>query len=66
MTNDELADHFKVGFDELHAKIDAADESPRQEVFRVLANVAHRALDKLREKAAIDGIIVPQSGGGPK
>ncbi len=66
MTNDELADAFAALFAELHAKIDAMEDNPRQGAFRALADVAHHTLNKLREKASLGGEISPQSGGGPK
>lgn len=65
-TPDEIADHFKDGFDAAHAWIDANPEHPAAGVFRAFVAVSHHAMNKARERAVNEGVIMPMSGGGPK
>lgn len=66
MTNDELADYFKAGFDELDAKFDALPDSQRKTRAQKLTNSAHIALGIVRDMFVDDGMVHPDSGGGDK
>jgi hypothetical protein len=66
MNSDELADAFRDLFDQLHAKIEAHPAGPLKHRAEVLANVAHRALERLKKHAVDDGIVQPFSGGEEK
>lgn len=65
-SDDELADAFKALFDELHAKIEALPEGALKHRAEILADVSHRAMNRLKKLAANDGVIQPFSGGDPK
>lgn len=65
-SNDELADDFRALFDDLHAKIEAHPDSSLKHRAEILADVAHRALDRLKKLAGDEGVIQPFSGGDPK
>lgn len=66
MTNDELADYFKAGFDELDAKLDALADGVIKRKAQRMTDAAHTALDAVRELFVVDGTISPMSGGGDK
>ena len=66
MTDDELADHFKVGIDELHAKIEMLPDGLERNWWRREAKLLHLILDRMKERASDDGMIQPMSGGEPK
>jgi phosphoenolpyruvate-protein kinase (PTS system EI component) len=63
MSNDELADGFKSLFDQLHANIEAHEDGALKARAEELANIAHRALDRLQKLAKQAGVIQPFSGG---
>lgn len=66
MDNDALADLFRDGILELHAKIaELPDGSFKRRMSR-LANIAHGALETIQEGALDQGMIQPFSGGDPK
>ena len=66
MTHDELADYFKVGFDELHAKVDAMEDGPFKRKLERRVDAFHAAADWVRNQCADEGLIQPFSGGDPK
>lgn len=66
MTNDELADHFRTGFDMLHAKIDALPEGARRQWWEARLGLAHAMFNRLKGRAVEEGEIQPMSGGEDK
>jgi hypothetical protein len=66
MDFDTLAIQFRSLLGQLHAGIDAMDDSAVKTEATVLANIAHRALEKLRDYGAQNGVVQPDSGGDPK
>jgi len=66
MTRDELADHFKAGFDALDSEIENwPDGAAKRRVAR-LARIAHGAMNEIKAFAVDEGAIEPYSGGDPK
>lgn len=66
MTRDELADYFKVGFDELEAEVAALGEGSVKRRAVRLASIMHRAAEELKELAVDEELIQPFSGGEEK
>lgn len=66
MTNDELADAFAANLAELHEKIAALPDGGLKIRSEELADVAHRALERLKKRAVDGGQVQPFSGGDPK
>jgi len=66
MDNDALATQFRALMDDLHARIAALEEGAVKARALRLANVAHGALEALRDHAADNGLVQPFSGGDPK
>lgn len=66
MTDDELANYFKVGFDALHARVDEEPEGYRKRRATQLVDRMHAAANELKHLAADGGLIQPMSGGEPK
>lgn len=65
MTDDQLADYFKAGFDQLHARIDAQPDGPRKRRAQRLVRIMHGAANELKDLAVDGGMIQPFSGGDP-
>lgn len=66
LTNDELADAAKALVDEAHLRVDALPQSAFRSGVSKRLDVAHKALDFLKEHLVGGGVISPQSGGDPK
>lgn len=65
MTKDELADYFKVGFDNLHVFVDALPEGPLKEKFVARTNAFHEVANRYRDFCVARGEISIESGGDP-
>ena len=66
LTNDDLADHIKSVFDELHARADALPAGTYKWMAKDRLDKAHAQFNRLKRMTSDEGLIQPLSGGGPK
>lgn len=66
MDPDAIAESFREPLANAHAFLDGMEDGPVKTRSQRLLNVAHQALEAVRDHLADNGIVQPFSGGDPK